>query len=1038
MPMLRLPTFSCALIAAALCACSSKDTHEPAQDAGQGPPVDAAEGALDATPGHDASGDGDAALSEDAGHDAGGPGPFNDGQWVKGHARFTAITPTLLRVEYDPQGQFVDSPSYFAREREARFHHAAYQETGSGATLDTGAFKLVYTDDGQPFSTTNLTLQLSKSGLAFSPAADNPENLGGTTRTLDRWDGPGKLDDGILTRAGWYKLDDSHGHLLDQDWVHERDSQEQDWYVFAYGADYKAALRSLTAIGGKVPMPRRHVLGAWYSRYYSYTSAEFEAIADEYDAHDFPLDMMVLDMGWHLDGWTGWTWNNDLIPDPPALLSNLHDRGLQVTLNVHPSDGVAPYERAYGDFMHALGKDPASQETVPFDTADKPYMDALFTQVHAPLTHDGADFFWLDWQQAEFTRSIPTLTNLRWLNELYYRYEQRDGLRGLSFSRWGDMGDHRHPIHFSGDASTTFQMLAFEVPFTATSSNSGLFFWSHDIGGHVGARNEESYTRWCQFGAFSAALRSHSFTAEELDRRPWKYPDWAEASMRTSFHLRSQFFPYLYSSVFAAHDASLPLVRSLYIEYPDVADAYKQPQQYLFGDALLVAPVAEAGAGARRLGRQVVWFPEGTFHNYFTGERFVGPSEQLVAATIDELPLFVRAGVPVVMQPYQKRMASTPISELHVRCYPGEDGKTGRFVLHEDDGETDGYLKSEYASTKLSCSRKGDTLLVHVAATEGKYPGQLSERAYVIEVPATERASVIQIDGKNASVDYDAGTLTNRVRVASRGVDQALDVSLQVKSVSDDTLRTRAFAQRTGVATNLTLANMVSAAWSNAGSEAEKLAVLAAAGSGAFAKNENLYGYPLAPHFIAYKQPWAAADIKITAGWRGGVQQVQTASVTFAGQQIDSTVLSGDVDFAHRGVDLAQTATATFSSQETNDSTGIADGKVGGYPEDRAQEWSTAGEKTGASVTLTWSSAQQLAHVILFDRINANDQITSGTLSFSDGSTVHVGSIPNTPQAGPLLVDFAARSVTSVKFTVDSVSASTENVGLAELAVYGP
>jgi glycosyl hydrolase family 31/uncharacterized protein DUF5110 len=964
--------------------------------------------------------------------------PWNEGQWVVGHARFTVVTPTLVRLEYDPAGRFVDQPSYFAVERAARFHHARFVRDERGARLDTGRFRLTYVDDGQPFSEANLSGELAMDGAwaPFSPTAENRDNLGGTTRTLDRWTGAGRLDDGVLSRAGWFRLDDSQGHLLEDGWVRARDSDEEDFYLFAYGRDYRAGLASLTAIGGAVPLPRRSVLGAWYSRYWPYTADELEAIVDEYDGHDFPLDAVVLDMDWHLAGWTGWTWNRDLIPDPPGLLADLHARGLVATLNVHPADGVAPHESAYAAFMGALGRDPASGETVPFDAADRAYMEALFTQVHAPLSADGADFFWLDWQQEELTRGLPTLANIPWLNELYYRYEERDGRRGVSFSRWGGFGDHRHPIHFSGDASTSFDMLAFEVPFTATSSNAGLFFWTHDIGGHQGRRDDESYTRWCQFGAFSAALRSHSTRDADLDRRPWTYPAWAEVSMKQSFQLRARLFPYIYSAVWRASRDSIPLLRSLYIDHPDDEAAYRQPQEYLFGDALLVAPVAEPGAGARRLGRQAVWFPAGTYHDFFTGERFIGPGEHLVAAAIDEVPVFARAGVPIPMQPFTRRMTSRPTAELVVRCYRGAEGQTGSFVLYEDDGESTAHRQGAFATTALTCSRSGDEVTIRIAATQGSFAGQLAERAYVVELPASGPASAASVDGVAVSAEHDAATLVDRVRVPPRPIGTATRVTVRAPAASDDELRRRAFAARTGVAPSGALASMVIAAWDAAGSDAERRAVLAAAGAGAWAKNENLYGYPARPHFVVYQAPWAPAEVELTSSWIGGVHQMEQAIVRFAGESIVQRIF-GDIDFQHEREDLAGQATASFSSLEQTDTTGIADQHVGGYPGNRAEEWSTAGETTGASVRLTWSSPREVSRVVLYDRINASDQVTSARLSFSDGSNVTIGAVPNTPADGPLAVDFSARTVTWLELTVTGVSPTTENIGLAELAVYG-
>ena len=240
------------------------------------------------------------------------------------------------------------------------------------------------------------------------------------------------------------------------------------------------------------------------------SSDDYRQIVTEYGQHDFPLDNMVMDMDWHKDGWTGWSWNRKLLPDAEALLPWFHSQGLHVTLNLHPADGVAPHEDRYAAFMQGIGADPAAKQTIPFDAGSKTYMDALFGTVFAPLEKDGVDFWWLDWQQYPNTRAVPDLTNLFWLNTLLYDRTAQNGQRGLSFSRWAGWGDHRHPIHFSGDANTGFPMLAFEVPFTSTAGNVGCFFWSHDIGGHMGGRNEESYARWCQFGATSPVLRSHS------------------------------------------------------------------------------------------------------------------------------------------------------------------------------------------------------------------------------------------------------------------------------------------------------------------------------------------------------------------------------------------------------------------------------------------------------------------------------------------------------------------------------------------------
>jgi alpha-glucosidase (family GH31 glycosyl hydrolase) len=993
---------------------------------------------------HNADGGGAAADAAAAPEDAAAPdaADLNDGVAVAGHARFTVITPTLVRLEYDAVGRFVDTPSYFAAERDARFRGATITTTPGGVTIDTGVLELRYVNDGQPFSATNLsaTVHRGTTPVVFTPAPSREGNLGGTTQTLDRWVGAGALDDGVLSRAGGYVLDDSGKPLVDGGWARPREDVETDWYLFGYGLDHRAALASLTAIGGAVPMPRAYALGAWYSRYWPYSADDFEAIVKEYDQHDFPLDVVVLDMDWHEAGWTGWSWNRDLIPDPAGLLAFLHAHGLAATLNMHPADGVAPHEDAYAAFMGALGLDPASGTTVPFDAADERYMDALFAQVHGPLRQAGADFFCLDWHQDRDTRGLPGLENIPWLNQLYYRYTAEGGARGLSFSRWGGFGDHRHPIHFSGDASTSFEMLAFEVPFTATSGNAGLFYWTHDIGGHTGPRNEESYTRWCQFGAFSAVLRSHSAHDAALDRRPWTYPAWAEASMKVAFQLRARFFPYVYSSVWQSSSTSVPLLRPMYLDDAAREDAYRQPQEYAFGDTLLVAPIVEAGAGPARLGRQVVWFPAGTYYNYFTGERFDGPGEHLVAATIDELPLFVKAGVPLPTRPFTRRMATTPVTTLEVRCYPGAEGQKSSFDLHEDDGLT---AAGPYATTRLGCERHGNDVAVTIAATSGTYAGQPGERAYTIEIPATARASAATVDGAAATAVYSAAEAVNRVTVPARSIHGATIVHVTAAPLDPAESRRRAFAKRVGLdAGTRTLVELAQAAWAAAGSDgALRLAVLAAAGVGVLLKNEHVYGYPAASALHAYQDPGSGATASLAATW-SGAEETQRGSVTYAGTTIAVDAAPLAFDFDHPGVDLARTATAEFSSLESSGTVGIADGVVGGYPGERGEEWSTHGETTGAWVKLGWATPETVGRVVLYDRVNGNDQITGATLTFSDGSSVAVGALRNQPLATPShgsdVIGFPARSVTWVKLTVTSVSALTENIGLSEMAVYRP
>ncbi len=1045
---------------------------------------------------------------------------------TRGNARFTVITPNCVRLEYAPEGKFIDAPSLFAVNRNARFLGYRTSEANGATIIDTGAIRLIYKPDGRAFSAANLKASIRQGNAAmgsttagntaesntatssalsdsaaasnaasnavvtWTPGAPNPGNLGGTVTTLDGWDGSGDLGQGVLSRDGWYLLDDSRDHLFTTDWVQQRPKEAgTDWYLFGYGRDYKAALKSLTAIGGTIPLPRKYALGAWYSRYWPYSSDDYKHIVAEYAQHDFPLDTIVMDMDWHQDGWTGWSWNRKLIPDPLALLKWFHDQGLYVTLNSHPADGVAPHEDVYDTFMRDMGEDPAKKQTLPFDAGDKKYLETWFKDTHTPLENQGVDFWWLDWQQGRFTRSIPDLTNLFWLNDQYYKQTSRDGRRGLDLTRWGGWGSHRYPIQFSGDASTNWPMLAFEVSMTSTAGNVGCFFWSHDIGGHNRGRNEESYARWCQFGATSAALRSHSTRDAAMDRRPWTYPAWAEDSMRRSFHLRSQLFPYIYSSVWQAHRDTLPLNRPMYIEYSNQEKAYHNAQQYLFGDNLLVAPIVTAGAGEKRVGKQVVWFPpNSSWFNLFSGEHYSGGSEALVAAAIDEFPLYARAGVPIPTQPYTQRMATTPLKTLGVICYPGEEGRVGRFTLYEDDGLSTRYQRGAFATTQMSYTRQGNQVTINIAPTKGEFSGQVQNRTYEIELPCTAPASKVTLDGQpilrsaaggssaqgqQLAAQYKSANNTNFIRLPARSIRQGCTLVVQTIGHLDfDSFHNRAVARRGNVSpieASQTLKQIVAASAAKS-DPAERDIALSAAGLGFFNKNEEVYLYPDRTRTVFYAPPglidgenvkWSLEErngnaTKTLARSQGRVSQVSTvpllisvsapaapsakrnlrADLTIAGRPV---VLRGPdlaFNFAQMDFNVARLARVTVSSiGDGYGSAGVIDGLSDGYPRDRSREWSSNKEKEGATLRLNWDTPQTIDRVWLFDRPNLDDQVTAGEITFSDGTKVLVGELPNdASQAAE--VRFPARQVTWLKFKTTSVKPSTQNIGLSEIVVF--
>lgn len=691
---------------------------------------------------------------------------------VFGNTRMTFITPTLFRVEYAYDGQFVDAQTMFAYDRSKLTDQVTIKPLGDNRyEIRTPAMRLMFHDDGFPCGAFNLEVYYLLNGKEQKlRSRGNPKNnLGGPISTLDLVRGEVPTEEGLLSRVGWYIIDDTGKDLMVGDHVEARPASHViDHYYFIYANDYKAALASLGAISGNVPLTRKYMHGIWYCRYWHYTDKEFLQILDEYEQHDFPIDNLVLDMGWHLRdeaktgtgdaatrGWTGYTWDKKLIPDPQGLINELHKRGVTVSLNDHPHDGLRAHDATYPQFLAALKAEKPSlvvrDSVVIPNFGDPAYVKNIFKYALGPSEKMGVDFWWVDWQQNYIYPNIlgTKTTTLSWLNKCYYEHSVRDGLRGASYSRWAGWGDQRYPIQFSGDSFSSWPVLKFEVKLTCTSGNAGCYYWAHDIGGFYGSEDPELFARWTQFGALSASMKVHAMIDPKLDRRPWLWGEMAEQSMRKAYHLRAEIFPYLYTSVWTTASTMVPLIRPMYIEYPSVNEAYTNPQQYLFGDLLLAAPITDPGVGERKVASQKVWFPAGdAWYDWFSAERHEGGTQAQVSKDIDEMPLFLKGGWLMPMQPYTPRPATAPLTTLVLRCYPGADGAANSFTLYEDDGVSEEYASGKFATTDLRYERKGDRVTLRIGGAKGTYAGQPASRSYRIELGAVASVDRVKMGRK--------------------------------------------------------------------------------------------------------------------------------------------------------------------------------------------------------------------------------------------------------------------------------------------------
>ena len=712
-------------------------------------------------------------------------------------------------MEWSEDGRFEDRATLTFVNRETPVPDFKVRDTKSRLTITTPALTLTYTKGGK-FSDKNLkaVFRLNGREVVWTPGTEDPQNLMGTTRTLDGCDGRklGRepMEQGLLSRAGWSVVDDSGRHVLTPDgsawkeWVEARPAGDrQDLYLFAYGHDYKQALADFQLVAGRAPLPPKYTFGYWWSRYWQYSDNEFVDLVQKLKSVDIPIDVLIVDMDWHETwglrkknpakdeygqriGWTG--------PSPANFLRWTENEQLKVALNLHPASGIQPYEDVYEPFTREYGWTEKGK-SVPFHIDEQKWADAYFKTVLNPMERQGVDFWWLDWQQWMESKFTPGLSNTFWLNYTFFHHaeQQNPELRPFIYHRWGGLGSHRYPLAFSGDTYAKWETLAFLPYFTATSSNVNYGYWGHDIGGHMfkketKATDPELYTRWLQYGVFTPIFKTHSTKDPRIERYLWFFPDHLFV-MRDAIRLRYTLAPYVYNAARENYDTGVGMCRPMYYDHPERDEAYNVPEQFMFGNDILATAVVEPVDSVTGLAARRIWFPEGRWYDCATGAMYEGGRTEELHYTLSENPWYARAGAILPMNPQTVKNLQQPCDTLVLTFIPGADGE---LVHYEDDGVSQQYATA-YATTKVAKKQEGNTLRAVVAPREGTYAGAPDSRSYEMRFPATFPPKTVQVNGreipyarfpKAGQWTYDAYTLAPVVYTDAAPCDRPLEVVL--------------------------------------------------------------------------------------------------------------------------------------------------------------------------------------------------------------------------------------------------------------------
>jgi alpha-glucosidase (family GH31 glycosyl hydrolase) len=504
---------------------------------------------------------------------------------------------------------------------------------------------------------------------------------------------------------------------------------------------------------GHAEMPPLWAFGYQQSHRTLASRDEILAEAKTFREKKLPCDALIyLGTGFCPSGWNtengSFSWNSRVFPDPKEILDEFHKDNFRAVLHA-----VIQTRKLRGTVHDpcALGRFDEEEASCYWDAHRKDF--AL-----------GVDGWWPD--EGDPLDIASRLTR----NRMYWEGPQidRPNERPYALHRNGYAGMQRYASFlWSGDVYSTWETLKVHIPNAINTALSGIPYWGTDIGGFVPTKEftAELYLRWFQFGSFCTLFRCHGRTWKL--RLPWGWdtgdpgpveinnyggaaiPDASqlhntqvEPICRKYLELRYRMLPYLYSAVRECAATGMPIMRALWLHYPDDPVAIARDDEYLWGRDVLVAPVFEKGATSRR-----VYLPRGSWYDFWTGERAEGGREIQRDVDLETMPLFVRAGAILPLGPVKQYTSEKVDAPLSVTIYPGADGS---FLLYEDDGKSFNYRKGDWMGIKMAWNDSRRVLSLHLAEGSRMLPPARRQ----IEVKLEQTTRQIVFEGRPIQVTF--------------------------------------------------------------------------------------------------------------------------------------------------------------------------------------------------------------------------------------------------------------------------------------------
>ena len=707
--------------------------------------------------------------------------------------RISILSDSLIRFEYSETGSFNDYPTFFASNRSFGKPKFTVNEDNQILIIRNDRFVIEYHKE-RPYVGTklnpeqNLKVMLNDTLKTWYFNIEEARNFGGTAFSLDNMKSSVTLDKGLFSIDGFASFDDSRTPILDQNGnIITPNYSNIDTYLFVYASDFGVGLRDYFNLTGLPPLIPRYALGVWWSKNESYGEEDILDLVNKFKKNDIPLSVLLLGeyaRKQNTKSPISFSWEKSIFPNPNALSTFLHNNNIYLGINTKTEGIVSDEEEGYNALI-------AANQGNEINVYNSAFMDAFLKNIINPFLNQGLDFLWIDDKIKEHS--------LRYFAMNYYLFKNfanYSDKRGLILSRNFGIAPHKYSILYSGQTNINWKTLKFLPFYNANSSNIGVSWWSHDIGGFKGGiEDSELYMRYVQLGTYSPILRLSSAAGKYYKREPWKWDAKTFKIVHDYLKLRHRLIPYLYSEAKKYSSFGAPIIQPLYYRYPETYDEPKYKNEYYFGTELFIAPIVTPKDTIMNRVVHRIFLPTGVWYDFKTGKKFPGGHRYVTFYKDEDYPVYARTGaiIPMaVLDPDNLNDTSAP-KTLEIHIFPG---RSNTYKLYEDDGHTDKYKQGYSYTTEINYYYKANDFSVSLEPKEGVREVVPEKRNYIIRFRNTKYTEGVQVfcnefnikfrsytDDTDFVIEFDDVPTDGRVFVYCKGKDIEIDAA---RVINDD------------------------------------------------------------------------------------------------------------------------------------------------------------------------------------------------------------------------------------------------------------